>query len=106
MRLLDVPHHARLCIPVQIPLSFQAVHSVLRELPMNRAISSAILVAAALFLSSCAELPLSDEKEAKSEREYVTGSNLPKKDRSSVRVVNPGDFENAQRGGSITPTSK
>ncbi len=73
---------------------------------MNKAISSALLGAVSLFLSSCAELPLNDGQETKPEKEYVTGSNLPKKDRSSVKVVNPADFENAQRGSSVTPTSK
>ena len=73
---------------------------------MNKVISSALLFAVALLLSSCADLPQNNEQEAKPEREYVTGSNLPKKDRSSVKVVNPEDFENAQRGGSVAPMSK
>ena len=73
---------------------------------MDRAKSSVMVVAASLFISACAELSKIDEHESKPEREYVTGSNLPKKDRSSVKVVSPADFENAQRGGSVTPTSK
>ena len=73
---------------------------------MNRLITRTIVMAAVLFLSSCAELPINENQEATPEREYVTGSNLPKKDRSSVRVVNPSEFENAQRGGGVAPTSK
>jgi starvation-inducible outer membrane lipoprotein len=73
---------------------------------MNNAKSSSLLFAVALLLSSCADLPQNNEQEAKPEREYVTGSNLPKKDRSSVKVVNPEDFENAQRGVSVTPVSR
>jgi hypothetical protein len=57
----------------------------------------AILAAAALaLLAGCAQTQTSKDEEPKEQKEYITGSNLPKRDRgmgSGVVTVKPEDFE-------------
>ena len=54
---------------------------------------------AASLLSACATTDVVEPKERKDEKQYVTGSNVPKKDRSGVVVATPQALENAASGG-------
>lgn len=55
-----------------------------------------ILAAVLLSLAACASVESNKNDEQREQKEYVTGSNLPKRDRSGVVVVKPEDFESAR----------
>lgn len=76
---------------------------------MKKKIGGAVAVLLASFLSACATIETSDKSEAKEETVYVTGSNLPKRDRSSVKTMSKEAMEAAlsnSSSGMPTVTSK
>ena len=64
---------------------------------MRKLICAAITMSGASLLSACATTESNDNWVSKDEKQYVTGSNLPKKDRSSVTVISKEALEDAQR---------
>ena len=61
----------------------------------------ALLVLAA-FCAGCAGMA-PDQAEEKQEKVYRTGSNLPQKERSDVKVVDPASVQDTLRSGSRMP---
>jgi uncharacterized protein YceK len=45
-------------------------------------------IAIAIFMGGCTSVEVKDDTEAKAKKEFVTGSNLPQRDRSKSGVVN------------------
>ncbi len=74
---------------------------------MKKMIGVAVSLLFASLLSACAAIETDDQSEAKEETVYVTGSNLPKRDRSGVKTVSKEAMENSTFGAgpSITPLS-
>jgi len=67
---------------------------------MKKIFCGAAAVVVASLLSACAATDVADTHERKDEKQYVTGSNVPRKDRSGVVVATPQALENAVSGGS------
>ncbi|MEP7154313.1 MAG: hypothetical protein ABI905_00970 [Betaproteobacteria bacterium] len=64
---------------------------------MKKSLIGAGAILVSTLLSACATSDVVETR--KEERQYVTGSNVPKKDRSGVVVATPQALENATSGG-------
>ncbi len=76
---------------------------------MKKLICGAGAVLVTTILSSCGTAgQLGDYKDPNEEKVYVTGSNLPKRDRSSVTTLSKEAIENSAIGSgpSVTPVSR
>jgi len=68
-----------------------------------------ILAAILLSLAACASVESDKNAEPREQKEYVTGSNLPKRERgavSGVSIVKPEDFEAARNSGTASSAPK
>lgn len=68
-----------------------------------------IFAALLLSLAACASVDSAKDTEPKEQKEYITGSNLPKRDRgvgSGVTIVKPEDFESARNNATSASAPK
>ena len=66
---------------------------------MKKSVIGAGAILVVSLLSACATSDSVETRDRKDEKQYVTGSNVPKKDRSGVVVATPQALENAASGG-------
>lgn len=69
----------------------------------NSADKLIVALGIAFFVGGCSSVEVKDDSEAKAKKEFVTGSNLPQRDRSKSGVVNadPEALERARQAAAV-----